>query len=397
MKRWMKWTVAAVVLALLAVGIVRAIAAKKAQQAALVAATAAKAEQPVELLASDVFAVSPRELQLGVPITGTVRAVTSAVVKARVAGEVMGLTVREGDTVKAGQVIARIEATEYTARLRQAQQQADAAKAQIDIAQRQFENNRSLVDQGFISKTALDTSASNLAAAKASYAAAVSAADIGRKSVDDTVLRAPIAGQVSQRVAQPGERVGVDARIVEIVDASRLELEATLSATDALDAVVGQKALLQLEGGSAADGSTPPRRLAATVTRINPSVQAGSRGVLLYLALDNPRGLRVGSFMQGQLATGTRRALAVPLSAVRTDRPQPYVQLVQDGRIAWRTVTPGARASDTNGEPLVAVTGIPDGAQLVRGGVGLLRDGMPARVVPATPAPALTASAAASR
>ncbi len=391
MKSWIKWTLAALVLALLAFGIIRAVGAKKAQQAALAAATAAKAEQPVELLPADVFVVAPRDLQLGVPITGTVRAVTSAVVKARVAGEVIGLTVREGDTVKAGQVLARIEATEYNARLRQAQQQADAAKAQIDIAQRQYDNNRSLVDQGFISKTALDTSAANLAAARASYAAAVSAADVGRKSVDDTVLRAPITGQVSQRVAQPGERVGVDARIVEIVDLGRLELEATLAAGDAFDAAVGQKATLQLDGGDPADGGAP-RQLVATVTRINPAVQAGSRGVMLYLSLDNPRGLRQGSFLQGTLATGTRRALAVPLSAVRTDRPQPYVQLVENGRVAWRTVTTGARAMDANGEPLVAVTGVPDGAQLIRGGVGLLRDGTPARVGAAPSAAASAAS-----
>ena len=85
------------------------------------------------------------------------------------AGELQGLTLREGDTVKAGQEVARIDPTEARARLRQAQQQADAAKSQVDINQRQYNNNRALVDQGFISATALVTSQASLEAAKASY------------------------------------------------------------------------------------------------------------------------------------------------------------------------------------------------------------------------------------
>jgi membrane fusion protein, multidrug efflux system len=387
MKRWLKWLIVVLVLALIAGGILRALSVRKAQQAALAQAATGQAQSVVELGEADLVRATPQALQQGLPISGTVRAVNSAVVKARVAGEVQGLVLREGDAVQAGQVVARIEPSEYAARLRQSQQQADAAKAQIDIAQRQFDNNKALVDQGFISKTALDTSQANLNAARANYNAALAGVDVSNKAVGDTVLRAPISGQLAARLVQPGERVGVDARIVEIVDVNKLELEATLAANDAFDVRVGQRATLQLEGGGS------PRSVAATVVRINPSVQAGSRSVLVYLGLEKSEGLRQGIFAQGTLATGSSTALAVPVSAVRTDKPQPYLQIAESGRVVHRPVVLGARG-ESAGESLVAVTGVAEGAVVVRGSVGALREGSLLKLPGKAPAPVASAASA---
>ncbi|MBL0914371.1 MAG: hypothetical protein IBJ13_02290 [Sphingopyxis sp.] len=114
--------------------------------------------------------------------------------------------------MRAGRLLARIDNSDATARVRQAGQQAQAAQAQVAIAQRQFDNNQALVDQGFISRTALDTSQANLDAAKANHSAALAALDIARKGLSDTEVRAPIAGQVAARTAQNGERVALDAR-----------------------------------------------------------------------------------------------------------------------------------------------------------------------------------------
>ncbi len=385
MNRWWKWAIAALVFALLAAGVLRALSSRKAQQAALAANT--QAQTVVELTPADLVTATERALLVGVPISGTVRAVNSAVVKARVAGEVQALVVREGDAVKAGQVVARIEPSEYQARQRQAQQQADAAKAQVVIAQRQLDNNQALVKQGFISSTALDTSLASLAGAQATYQAAVAAVDITNKAIKDSVLLAPMAGLVAQRLVQPGERVGVDARILEIVDLRQLELEATLSTGDALDVRVGQTARLQLE---AADAARPGRTLAARVARINPAVQAGSRSVLVYLALAPTEGLRQGTFLQGTLGTGEANALTVPATAVRTDKPQPYVQALRDGKIAHLPVQTGV-GGEHAGERFVGVTGLPAGTVVVRGSLGPLREGTPVKTT--APSPALPASA----
>lgn len=374
MKRWMKWGIAALIVVVLAAAVLRTLSTRQAQQQALLAQTAQKAQTVVELVPGDVASAQVRALVQGLPISGTLKAQNSAFVKARVAGELQGLTLREGDAVQAGQVIARIEPTEYQARLQQAQQQADAAQAQIDIAQRQFDNNRALVEQGFISRTALDASTSNLQAARASHQAAVAAAAVARKALDDAVLRAPLTGLVAQRLAQPGERVAVDTRIVEIVDLSRLEMEVPLDAADSVNVRVGQRAELQIEGA--------PQVVGARVARISPSAQAGSRSVLAYLGIEAPAGLRQGLFAQGRIDTGRSSGLAVPLAAVRTDKPAPYVQLIENQQVVHREVTLGARG-EAEGQTYVVVTGLAENAVVIGGQIGLLRAGTAVKFTPA--------------
>ena len=367
MKPWMKWTLTGLVAALLVAGTVRTLMARKANQAALQAQQAAqKTQVSIALAPSDLVRVNILELQQTVLISGPIKAVNTALVKARIPGELRGLSVREGDTVRAGQVLAHIDPTESDARVRQARQQAAAAKAQVDIAQRSFDNNQALVAQGFISSTALESSQASLAAAQANYAAAQSGADLAAKALADTVLRAPIDGQISQRLAQPGERVAIDSRIVEIVDNRQLELEASLNAADSLQVRVGQSARLTL------DGTNQP--INAKVVRINPSAASGSRAVLVYLAVAPDASLRHGLFAQGQLTVGSVKTLALPLSAVRTDKPQPYVQLVSQNQVQHVNVTLGARG-ESDGITLVAVTGLPEDGVVIDGTVGSLRAG----------------------
>jgi len=395
MKRTMKWAIAVLVLVLIAGGALRAIGARKAQQAKLAAGTGTAAETVVELSATDVVRVARRELTETLPVSGTLRAVDSAQVKARVAGELIGLTVREGDTVSAGQVIARNDPVEYQSRMRQAQEQADSARAQAEVAQRTFDNNKALVDQGFISRTALETSQSNLNAALSTHRAALAAVEMTRKSLDDTVLKSPIAGQVAQRLAQSGERVAIDAKIIEVVDLSRIEVEATLAAADSVAVRVGQRATLQIEGGGGVDPKSGERTVGASVVRVNPSAQAGSRSVLVYLRLDRSTGFRQGLFAQGTIDVGRTETLALPLTAVRTDKPAPYVQVVIDGRIAHRPVETGLRGQ-LDGQTMVAVRGIEEGAVVVAGSLGPLRQGTAVRLTPVTAAAAPAAAAARS-
>ena len=394
-----KRIVIALVVIALAGGIWRALSAKRAQQAA--ATVAAQIQGQIEFSQNDVFTAEIREITQGLAVSGTVKALNYAVIKARVAGELKEITVREGDSVKAGQVLARIDPVEYQRRFEQAQEQASAAKSQMEIAQRQWDTNKALVDQGFISKTALDNSLASFQGAVASHKAAIAGADVARKSLDDSVLRAPFSGVIAVRAAQLGERVGIDAKVLELVDLRQLEVEAPLSPSDSLDVKMGQTAQLQIEDRA--------ELVTAHVTRMSPSAQAGSRSVLVYLTLDQPAGLRHGLFAKGTLGLVKSKVLAVPLTSVRTDHPSPYVQVVEKvgevTQVRHQTVEMGIRGNEASGkdpQEWVAVKGLAAGSLVLKGQVGAMREGMVVRFTTtnttATPATAVaTPASSASR
>lgn len=377
--RWIAAITALLVLLVLGALLARGLARRQPPGAAVpgaqaAASAAAPAGGPaVELAPIDIARVEAAELTHTLAVNGSLKAVQSAIVKARIAGELKSLTVREGDRVSAGQLIGQIDTTEYGWRLRQAEDQIASAKAQLDIAERTLANNEALVNQGFISRNALDTSVSNAAAARAALQAAQAAAEIARKAVKDGEVRAPIAGLVSQRLVQPGERVALDARLAEIVDLSRIELEAAVAPEDVPSVHIGQVARVAI------DGLTDP--LAAKVVRINPSASAGTRTVTAYLLLQGHPALRQGLFGRATLEVQRRRVLVVPASALRFDQARPYVVVVRQGVAVEQPVATGQRGDATFGagatpEPAVEVAGgVEAGAIVLRGTVGSLRAG----------------------
>jgi RND family efflux transporter MFP subunit len=374
-KRALRWLLPLLAVLLVAGLVGRTVALRRAEQPP----AAPRAPLALDLAPGDI--VTAREVALArtLEVSGGLKAVNSAIIKAKVAAELKTLGVREGDAVKPGQILGQLDTTELDWRLRQAEQTASSARAQLDIARRTLENNRALVAQGFISPTGLETSISNEASAQANHEAAMAAVELARKARSDATLVAPIGGIVSQRLVQPGERVPVDAKLIEIVDLSRLELEAAVAPEDVVQLAIGQSARLQV------DGIVSP--VSAKIVRINPSAQAGSRAVLVYLAVESQPALRQGLFARGRIETAQQRVLAVPLSSVRTDLAQPYVLEVLNGKAVLKTVQMGLRG-EVDGQPWVAVGGIAPGTMLLTGSAGAVRDGTSLRV------PAVAASAA---
>lgn len=382
MKRRYAWLFALIIVLPLVGSIWHALWKRQLQQQALAAST----QRPVpalRLAAQDVILLQQRLWPEVIAITGVVEARHSATIKAYVSGELQGLQLREGDAVRQGQEIARVDASEAQARWRQAQQQADAAQAQWRIAQRQHDNNRALVAQGFISPTALLTSEATMHTAQAHWSAAQAVAQAAHKTVEDTVLRSPINGTVARRFVHNGERVSVQAPVLEVVDGRQLEIHAQVTPAQSLQLRVDQSAQIWLSH----DGKQTASE-AAQVQRIAPTAQAGTRSVAVYLGVlpqaptsPGSPGLRPGMFVQGQVLVQQSMQLAAPMSAVRTDQPEPYVQVLQsvEGHASWqvghRTVRLGPQFVHEAVQWVTLVHGVHAGDKLLASSAGGLRSG----------------------
>ena len=342
----------------------------------------ALAPAPLEFAASDLVAAEQRSMAPTVQLSGTLRPWREATVKARVAGELQALSVREGDAVKQGQVIGRIDLTDYRARLAGGEADVAAAQAALGVAEKNQATQENLLVKNFISRNAYDNTAGNRDAAKARLDAAKAAADVARKALADATLTAPIDGVVSARLVQAGERVPVDGRIVTVADITRLELAATVPAGDAARLAVGSEITLGVEGFKDV-------MVRGRIERINPTAAAGSRSIELYALIDNRDGrLRGGLFAQGQAVAGKAQdTIAVPASAVREEGGIQVLYVLNGTTLQRRQVTIGIDA-----EGWVAVAGgLASGEQVVRYNLGPLKDGSPVKVKPATApvAPAL--------
>jgi RND family efflux transporter MFP subunit len=350
--------------------------AKAPANPAPASAAAAKTSTPtaLEFLASEVVTTEPTELRLVMQLTGTLRAVDQVTVKAKVAAEVRSVMVREGESVKAGQVLVKLDTSEYEARVAQARGNLNNARAQMEIATKSRDNNLALVEKGFISKNAFDNSASQYAAAKASVDSAQGALDIVLKSLNDTVSRAPISGLVSVRHVQPGEKVAMDSRLLEIVNLQQLELEAAVPSSEISKVAIGQKVELRIEGLS--------QRFDGKVVRINPATQAGSRSVPVYVQVANPQNLlRVGMFADGRLLLSSKAGVVtLPQSAVRKVNDGSFVFAIVNNKIERLPVTLGNTGLVGDDHHIEITSGLEFGAQVIRADMGNLTPGTPVRV-----------------
>jgi len=334
-----------------------------------------------EFLQNDLYIVEPGALERTLPLTGSLMPFTEATVKAKVAGELVAVSVREGEGVKQGQMLARIDLTEVQARVAARQADVEAAKAQLVWADKNRSTQKALLDKAFISQNAFDNIQSNYDVAVARLHAADAELVVARKSLGDAVLTAPFSGIVALRHAQPGERVALDARVVSIVDLSRLQLEASVPPAAIGQVRVGQPMSFRVEGFG-------EREFAGRIERINPAATAGSRSISVYAVIDNPQGLlRGGMFAQGALTLArVDQAIAVPASAVREEIGQTFVYAIEEGLVKRKNVKIGS--ADAAGRVQI-LAGLAAGDRIVRVNLGSLREGVTARL--AGPEPVETA------
>jgi len=369
----------------LARGGVMAVAAVAVVAASMVAVHAQNAPAPaggaapavvIELTASELTAPQRREIARFTPLTGALRPRDWTTVKMRVAGEIQQFLVREGEQVKKGQVIARLDPLDFQARLDEKLADLEGGRAQLALAEKNRANQKALLEQKFISQNAFDSTQSTFQVSEARIKALEAQVRLAQKALDDTVLRAPISGIVSQRLAQPGEKLPVDAKLIELMNLAELEVEAAVPASDIPSIRPGQPVGFRVEGYG-------DREFNGRVTRINPATQPGTRSILVYVLIPNADGaLKAGMFAKGQVTVSrVQRALVVPLSAVRVEGGQTVVYRVAAGTLQRQAVRLGLQNDD---EGVVQILdGLDAQAQIVRSNLGTLRSGSQVKMVAA--------------
>ncbi len=349
-----------------------------AKNAAPATTTSAIKNTTLEFLPQEIFKVTPIDLKQTMALSGALRAVDQASVKARVAAEVREVLVREGESVTAGQILVRMDTSEFKARVDQAKGNLHAMRAQLDIATKNRDNNRALLDKGFISRAAFDNTASQFAAAQANVESAQGALDIVQKLLNDSVVRAPISGLIAVRNVQPGEKVSTDYKLLDIVNLKRMECEALVPTSDIPKIKIGQSVLLHIEGLT--------EEYIGNVTRINPATQAGSRSIAIYIQVANPQDmLKVGMFVDAQLVLRTKaHVIAIPLTAVHKESSGAYVYALENNLIVKKNVTLGQEGRSGEVALIEITSGLNAEDQIVKTDMGNLRPGTAVRMTQAS-------------
>jgi RND family efflux transporter MFP subunit len=326
----------------------------------------------LEFAAREVVRPVRQRLDQVLEFSGPLVAPQTAVLRAKAGGTLLALGVAEGDRVRAGQVLGRIDMAEAQSRAAERAAQLGAARSALAQAERSHAGNERLAAQGFISPIALEASRTALASAQSAVEAAQAALDTTRAALRDAQLLAPIAGIVSRRQALPGEKVSPEQPLLTLVDLGRLELAAQVGTHQVARLAVGLPVQLQVEGLA--------QPLAGRVARIAPAAEPGTRAIGVTVALDNPgERLRAGQYALGRvtLADDTER-LVLPATAVQAASAEPYVWVIEDGRLARRSIVLGRR--DDAAGLLEVRSGLAPQAQVLGARFDNLREGRLARV-----------------
>ncbi len=323
----------------------------------------AKVTAPLELSQVDVSVVAPRVLSRLLPLSGSLSPVVQATVKSKVGGEVQELTVREGQDVREGEAIARLDTRNLQAQYDRELAAVDKARADLELASLNRDKNRSLLDQKFISQNMFEQTESTYAGSLANLKLAQAQARLAKINLDDAVIRAPFAGTIARRLVQPGEKVSPDAAIVSLVDLRELLLEASVPAAEIPAVKIGQTARFTVGGFGA-------REFEGKVQRINPVTSEGSRSIMIYLAVANPdRALKGGMFAQGELMLDANEpVLSIPSAAVRSEAGMSIVYTLVDGKIERHEVRLG---DHVEGSEFVEVrSGLDAGDRVIAASIG---------------------------
>lgn len=330
------------------------------------------AEAPAVLTVSTA-PVAMRAMSRSLDLTGSVAAWDPLPVMPAANGlRVMDILVDEGDVVKRGQLLAKLDDATLSAQLAQARARVATAKAQLASAEDTYTRFAGLAEEGGVSasemvsrRTAVETASAQLAEANAAVANF-------EALVSQTRVTAPADGYIMQRDAHLGDVSTVGRALFHLIRDSRLEVEALMPEADLGRIRPGQSARITSD-------ALPDLAASGTVREIKPQLDAQSRQATVEIDLPKHSAFKVGMFVRASVNLGTQEALAVPTTAV-VARETGNEVFILDGQVARaRKIEIGER----QGGWITVNAGLSPGEQLIVSGVGFLKDGDKVDVAPA--------------
>jgi RND family efflux transporter MFP subunit len=324
----------------------------------------------------DLRTVSVSGLAGGPVVTGAVQPARRADLRAEVAAVVLEVNKENGERVRKGDLIVRLDATAIRDALASAEEALRASKQGFEQSERVLSRQRTLNQQGMTSMQALEDAEVRRNAAQSELAAANARAVTARQQMTRTELRAPFDGVVTERKVSVGDTVQVGREIVKVIDPTSMRFEGQVSADRLGELKLGQAVSFRVNGFGDQD-------FLATLSRIDAAANATTRQVEVVAAFKPGATLPqvAGLYSEGQIDTGAKKALTVAESSVVREGDDAYVWQVLPGQIRKKKVVLGAR--DPRRAQVVIAQGLNDGDQVLRAPGAQLVDGQKAqRVAP---------------
>ncbi|HJR64837.1 MAG TPA: efflux RND transporter periplasmic adaptor subunit [Gemmatimonadaceae bacterium] len=334
----------------------------------------------VSLASEDVATAQRAPIEESVPLTGDLRPIETVDVRARIEGDLIGVYVREGAHVRAGQLLAQFEAADQESARQSAIASRLAAQSALSTAEWNLEQGRELLKAGAVPERDVRAAEQAVAAARAQLAAAESQVRAASTESRDTRVLAPTTGVLERRFIESGEHVARGAQLFTLVRTDALELAATIPARYASNVRTGQLARFTADG----------RTIEGRVVRVSPTIDPATRSITVYVQVANPSGtLKGGTFVSGRVVgRSIPQALVIPGAAIRqAENGSPYVYTIEGETVAQKEVQIGV-VDDATG--IVEITsGLEEGDRVIVGNVGTLGRGMQVRVVDRDDRPAV--------
>lgn len=349
---------------------------------------AAGSDRPLLIAAEDLITLQSNTLASGPSITGTVQPERRADLRAEVSAVVMQVLKENGDQVRRGDVLVRLDDTAIRDSLASADEATRAARQAYDQAQRQLERLQTLRGSGMASAQQLEDAEIRRNSAQSDLAAAKTRSAQAAQQLQRTLARAPFDGIISERKVSAGDTAQIGKELLKVIDPTSMRFEGLVSADRIGDVKVGQSVHFRVNGYG-------EQEFAGKVTRLNPAANATTRQVEVLVGFIGGKqpGLS-GLYAEGRIESGSMAALMIPASALVRDGDKAWAWRLVEGKLRKQALVIGER-DPRHGEFMVR-SGLAAGDKVLRNPGANLKDGQATEAAaPATPAlPAASAASA---